>query len=58
MWTEQIPCFIHTVWKVFVFGVILVRFSCIRTECEEILRISPYSIQMRENTDQINSRLV
>ena len=29
--------------------------SRIRTEYEEILRISPYSVQMRENTDQKNS---
>ena len=30
-------------------------FSCIRTEYGEILRISPYSVRMRENTDQNNS---
>ena len=30
-------------------------FSRIRTEYVEILRIPPYSIQMRENTDQKNS---
>ena len=30
-------------------------FSCIRIEYGEILRISPYSVQMRENTDQKNS---
>ena len=30
-------------------------FSRIRTEYGEILRISPYSVQMRENTDQKNS---
>ena len=29
--------------------------SCIRTEYGEILRISPYSVQMRENMDQNNS---
>ena len=42
-----------------VFGVILVRifpaFSRIRTEYGEILRISPYSVRMRENADQNNS---
>ena len=27
-------------------------FSLIRTEYREILRISPYSVRMRENTDQ------
>ena len=30
-------------------------FSRIRTECGEILRISPYSVRMRENADQNNS---
>ena len=30
-------------------------FSSIRTECGEILRISPYSVQIQENTDQNNS---
>ena len=30
-------------------------FSRIRTEYGEILRISPYSVQMRQNTDQNNS---
>ena len=30
-------------------------FSLIRTEYEEIPQISPYSVQMRENTDQKNS---
>ena len=30
-------------------------FFCIRTECGEILRISPYSVRMRENADQNNS---
>ena len=29
-------------------------FSRIRTEFGEILRISPYSVQMRENADQNN----
>ena len=29
-------------------------FSRIRTECGEILHISPYSVQMRENTNQKN----
>ena len=29
--------------------------SRIWTEYEEIVRISPYSVQMRENTDQKNS---
>ena len=30
-------------------------FSRIRTGCGEILRISPYSIRLRENADQNNS---
>ena len=30
-------------------------FSCIRTECKEIFRISSYLIRMRENTYQNNS---
>ena len=30
-------------------------FSCIRTEYREIRSISPYLVQMRENTDQKNS---
>ena len=32
-------------------------FSRIRTEYREILRIPPYSVRMRENTDQKNSVL-
>ena len=31
-------------------------FSRIRTEYEEILRISPFSVRMRENRDQNNSK--
>ena len=31
-------------------------FFHLRTEYEDILRISPYSIQMRENADQNNSK--
>ena len=40
MKSVQIPIFF---WSVF---------SCIRTEYGETLRISPYSVRMRENTDQ------
>ena len=36
-------------------GVILVRIFPIGTEYKEILCISPYSVRMRENTDQNNS---
>ena len=39
----------------FVFGVILAAFSRIRTENGEIRSISPYSVQMRKNTDRSNS---
>ena len=38
-----------------VFGAFLACISRIRTEYREILRISPYLVQMRENTDQKNS---
>ena len=37
-----------------VFGDILVRISRIRTEYGKILRISPYSVRMRENADRNN----
>ena len=33
----------------------LSAFTCIRTEYGEILRISPYSVRMRENEEQNNS---
>ena len=39
----------------FVFRVFWSVFSRIRTESGEILRISPYSVRMRENTDHKNS---
>ena len=34
----------------------LSAFTCIRTEYGEILRISPYSVRMRENADQNKSK--
>ena len=44
-----------------VFGVILVSiflaFSHIRTEYGEILRISPYSVRMRENAGKMQKRI-
>ena len=50
---------LDTAQNVSVFGVILVRifptFPHIWTEYGEILRMSPYSVQMRENADQNNS---
>ena len=45
-----------TAWKVSVFGVILSVFSRIRTKYRKILRISLYSVRMRWNTDQKNSK--
>ena len=48
--------FHYIAWKVFVFGVILVRIFRIRTEYGEVVRISPCSVQIRVNTDQNNSK--
>ena len=45
---------LRTVQEVSVFGVMLVRISPIWTEYGEKLRMSPYSVQMRENKDQNN----
>ena len=43
-------------WKVSIFGVILVRiFTHSDWIRREVLHISPYSVRMRENTDQDNS---
>ena len=45
--------FFHTLReRVSVLGVFLVRISRIRTEYGEIRSISPYSVQMQQNTDQ------
>ena len=59
--TDQIslpdcPCFLRycTAWKKSVFGVFLVCIFRIQTEYW-ILRISPYSVRRRKNTDQKNS---
>ena len=41
--------------KVSVFAVFWSVFSRIRDEYGEIWSISPYSVQMQENTDQKNS---
>ena len=46
----------NTAYKVSVFRVILVRIFRIRTEHGRTLRISPYSVQMRGNTNQKNSK--
>ena len=45
-----------TAWKVSVFGVILVRISRYSVHCGEIRSISQYSVWMRENTGQNNSK--
>ena len=47
---------VNTVWKVSALGVILILISRTRTEYGEILCISPYSVHMRENTDQHNPK--
>ena len=38
-----------------VFAVFLVRISCIRIEHGDLRGKSPYSVRMKENTDQKNS---
>ena len=49
---EKIVTRIHGVKSVQIWSFFWSIFSHIRTEYGEILRISPYSFQMRENTDQ------
>ena len=44
-----------TGWKAAIFGVLLVRIFPYSTEYGEILRISPYSVRVRENADQNNT---
>ena len=44
----------YTAWKVPVFGVFQIRVFPPSDWIREILLISPYSVQMRENTDQKN----
>ena len=45
----------NTAWKVSLFGVILIRIFPHSDWIGEIRGISPYSVRMRENTDQNNS---
>ena len=45
---------IVTMWKVSVFGVILVRIFLLSDWIREILRTSLYSVRMWENADQNN----
>ena len=47
---------LHCVKSVQIQSYFWSVFSRIRTEYGEILRISPYSVRMRENTDQNNSK--
>ena len=44
----------HTALKVSVFGIIFVRIFS-HSHFSYLLYISPYSVQIRENTDQNNS---
>ena len=54
-WTTQ---YHHTVWKVSKYGVFFWSvFSRIRTEYGELWKKSPYSVQIRENTDQKKLRI-
>ena len=46
-----------TAWKVSKYGVSLVRIFPYRTEYWISLRISPYSVRMRENMDQKKLRI-
>ena len=47
----------HSVKSVQIYSFFWFVFSRIRTEYGELLRISPYSVQMRENTDQKKLRI-
>ena len=47
--------FSSTAWNVSVFRIFRFVFSRIRTEYGDLLCTSPYSVQMRETTDQKNS---
>ena len=44
--------FSNTVWIFQIWSFFWSVFFLIRSEYEEIIRISPYSVRMRENTDQ------
>ena len=48
-------CQLNTAWKVSVFGVILVRIFPHLDWIRRDFRISPYSVQIKENADQSNS---
>ena len=60
LWNFYEPHFLNTAWKVSEYGV----FSCpffpafgLNTEGYWILRVSPYSVRMWENTDQKKLRI-
>ena len=46
---------LHCVKSVFIQSFFWSVFSCIRTEYQHLPSGSPYSVRMRENTDQKNS---
>ena len=52
---NELMIMLYIASEVYVFGVFLVRISHIRTENRELLRISPYTVQLRECTDKKNS---
>ena len=47
----------HWMKSIQIRSIFWSTFSRIRSEYEELLRISPYSVQMRENTDQKTLRI-
>ena len=59
---EYINTIASTEQKESVFGVILIcifpAFSRIRTEYQEIPRISPYSVRMRETVGKMRTRII
>ena len=52
---KSVYTFLNTAWKVSVLGVILIRIFPHSDWIREILRISSYSVWMRESADQNNS---
>ena len=58
IWTNLVLPKRYTAWKVSKYGFFFWSVFChICTEYGEILRISPYSVRMRENTDQKKLRV-
>ena len=54
---NDLPGYVHCVISVQIRSFFWSVFSRIRTEYGEILRISPYSVRMQENTDQKKLRI-